>query len=334
MTRIERRLGLGAGVVSALLTVYLVWGSTYLAIRYAIETLPPFSMAGLRFLLAGAVLLAWALATGAPRPRRGHWGPSLGIGGLLLLGGNGAVVWAEQRIPSGIAALIVAVEPVAIALLAPLVLGHRRAGARVAIGLGAGVFGVAILVVDPSGLDPTSIDVAGTLAVVLGAISWAFGSLWSVRAALPESRAMASALQMLFGGALLLAAGGLSGEWGRFALEQASVRSVLAFLYLVVFGSIVAFSAYSYLIRSAPPSVASTYAFVNPVVAVLLGWAAAGEPLNWRVGVASGLILAAVVLMIRGEPGAGEGRPAAAGRPQRDGPECPPLAAASTEPIC
>ena len=301
MTRLERRLGLGSGVVLALLVVYLVWGSTYLAIRFAIETLPTFSMAGMRFLIAGAALYLWARAQGAPPPRRAHWLPSFGIGALLLLGGNGAVVWSEHRIPSGIAALVVAVEPVAIALLAPLILGHRRPGLRAVAGLTAGVAGVAILVVDPRGLDPTSVDLAGTLAVVLGALSWALGSLWSVRAALPESRAMASALQMLLGGTLLLGAGGLAGEWSRWSFDQTSLRSLAAFGYLVVFGSIVAFSAYAYLMRAAPPNVASTYAFVNPVVAVLLGWLVAGEPLNWRVGVSSVLILAAVATMILSE---------------------------------
>jgi drug/metabolite transporter (DMT)-like permease len=301
VTRLARRLGLEPGVVAALLTVYLVWGSTYLAIRYAIESLPTFTMAGVRFLVAGAILFGWARARGAPSPRVRHLGPSLGIGALLLLGGNGAVVWAEHRIASGIAALLVAVEPVMIALLAPLVLGHRRIGARGVVALAAGLVGVAILVVDPRGLDPTTVDLAGAGAVVLGAFSWALGSLWSVRAELPGSRAMASALQMLCGGLLLAAAGGAAGEWGSFELEQVSARSLLALAYLVVFGSIVAFSAYAYLMRAAPPSVASTYAFVNPVVAVLLGWALAGEPLNWRVGAASALILTAVALMIRSE---------------------------------
>jgi drug/metabolite transporter (DMT)-like permease len=325
VTRLARRLGLEPGVVVALLTVYLVWGSTYLAIRYAIETLPTFSMAGVRFLIAGSILYAWARFKGAPSPRREHWLPSFGIGALLLLGGNGAVVWSEHRIPSGIAALLVAVEPVMIALLAPVVLGHRRIGARGVAGLLAGLAGVAILVVDPRGLDPTTVDLAGAGAVVLGALSWALGSLWSVRAELPSSRAMASALQMLLGGALLLGAGGAAGEWGRWSLEQSSARSLAALAYLVVFGSIVAFSAYAYLMREAAPSVASTYAFVNPVVAVLLGWLVAGEPLTWRVGVASALILSAVALMVRGESRRGDdAETSAAPAAARAAPPCAP----------
>ena len=290
--------GLGGGVVFALAVVYLVWGSTYLAIRFAIESIPPFTMAGLRFLVAGGLLYLFARGTGAPRPRRAHWGVSAAIGAFLLLGGNGGVVWAEQHVASGVTALLVAVEPVWIALLAPLVLGHRRAGARVALGLVAGVLGVAVLVLDPRGLDPTSVDPLGAAVVVGAALSWALGSLVSLRLVLPESRALASGMQMLAGGVLLVFAGGLTGEWSRLGATTPSLRSWVAFGYLVVFGSIVAFSAYAWLLRAARPTVAATYAFVNPVVAVLLGWAVAGEPLTARVGVAAVLILAAVALLI------------------------------------
>jgi drug/metabolite transporter (DMT)-like permease len=290
--------GLGGGVLLALVTVYLVWGSTYLAIRFAIETLPPLTMAGLRFLVAGGLLYAWARLRGAPRPARAHWAPSTAIGAFLLLGGNGGVVWAEQHVASGVTALLVAVEPVWIAVLAPLLLGHRRAGARVAAGLVAGVLGVGVLVLDPRGLDPTSVDPLGAAVVVAAALSWAVGSLVSLRFVLPESRALASGMQMLTGGALLAIAGGVAGEWSRLGAVAPSARSWAAFGYLVVFGSIVAFSAYAYLLRAARPTVAATYAFVNPVVAVLLGWAAAGEPLTARVGVAAALILAAVALLV------------------------------------
>jgi drug/metabolite transporter (DMT)-like permease len=307
VTRIELRLGLGRGVALALAAVYLIWGSTYLAIRFAIETLPPFTMAGSRFLLAGAVLFAWARWRGAPRPKLRHWAPSLLVGGLLLLGGNGSVVWGESRIPSGVAALLVAAEPVWIAVLAPLVLRQPRGGLRAFGGLAAGVAGVAVLVADPRGLDPTSIDPVGAAVVVFGGACWALGSLATLRLDLPESRALANGMQMLAGGVLLVALGGGVGEWSHLADFQPSARSLAAFAYLVVVGSIVAFSAYAFLLRAARPTVAATYAFVNPVVAVLLGWLLGGEMLSWRIGGASVLILAAVALLItEGGSGAGE----------------------------
>jgi len=304
MSPIDRR-GSALGVAIALATVYIVWGSTYLAIRYAIETLPTFTMAGARFLIAGSALYAFARATGAQRPRASAWGPAAVIGGLLLLGGNGAVVWAEHRIPSGIAALLVAVEPVFIALLAPLVLGGRKPGGRVFVGLAAGIAGVAILVLDPRGLDATSVDPIGAAVVVLGALSWAIGSLGSVRIRQVDSPTLATGMQMLAGGLLLALAGGLAGEWRELSWQGFSPRSLAAFGYLVVLGSIVAFSAYAYLLRNARPSVVATYAFVNPVVAVLLGWALADENLNWRVAAASVLILAALALILGERQGDG-----------------------------
>lgn len=305
MLRSETTGGSRSALLLALLTVYIVWGSTYLAIRFAIETLPTFTMAGARFLLAGGALYLWARAKGAPRPARRFWGPAAGIGALLLLGGNGLVVWAEHLIPSGVTALLVAVEPVWIALLAPLVLGLRRAGARTVVSLLAGMAGVAVLVIDPAGFDPSSVNPVGALAVVLASLSWALGSLWTVRAAMPESRPMATAMQMLCGGTLLLLVGGAGGEWSSVSTAAFSARSLIAFAYLVVFGSIIAFSAYTYLLRVARPSTVATYAFVNPVVAVLLGWAVAGEPLTARVGVAAVLILAAVAAQLSdGDAGA------------------------------
>jgi drug/metabolite transporter (DMT)-like permease len=299
MAPLDPKTRSAATLALSLAAVYLVWGSTYLAIRFAIETLPAFTMAGTRFVVAGGLLYAWGRLRGAARPERAHWRPAALIGALLLLGGNGGVVWAEHRIPSGVTALLVAVEPVWIALLTPLVVvGARRAGLRVAVGLAAGLAGVAALVIDPTGgVDPSSVDLWGALAVVLAALSWALGSLVSVRARLPASPWIATGMQMLAGGALLLVAGAVSGEWSRVDVASFSMRSLGALAYLVVFGSIVAFTAYAYLLRNARPTVAATYAFVNPVVAVFLGWLFAGEPLTWRVGVASLLILVAVALI-------------------------------------
>jgi drug/metabolite transporter (DMT)-like permease len=292
---------LGVPELVALLVVYLVWGSTYLAIRVAIETLPGFTMAGVRFIVAGALLFFWGRLRGGGTPSRTQWLRSAGIGALLLLGGNGLVVWSEYRIGSGVAALLIAIEPVWIALLAPLVLGAARVSWRTGLGLALGVGGVAALVIDPSGADSTRADPLGALAVVAASLSWAFGSIWTVRADLPKARAVGFGAQMLCGGALLLAAGALAGEWRSIEPTQFSSRSVVALLYLVFFGSIAAFSAYGYLLRATAPLVASTYAFVNPLVAVVLGWLFAAEPVGARLAVAASLILGAVALIFRDE---------------------------------
>ena len=297
----SERFALSGAAIVALLVVYFVWGSTYLAIRIAIETLPGFTMAGVRFLVAGGLLFAWGRMRGGASPNASQWLRSTGIGALLLLCGNGAVVWAEYRISSGVAALVIAIEPVWIALLSPVVLGTARAGWRTALGLLLGVGGVAALVIDPSGADPTRADPLGVFVVVLSAFAWAFGSLWSVRADLPTSRAVAFGAQMLTGGMLLLAAGLVAGEASSIDPSRFSTRSLAALAYLVLFGSIAAFSAYGYLLKNTAPLVASTYAFVNPLVAVLLGWAVADEPIGPRLWVATLLILGAVALIFREE---------------------------------
>lgn len=314
--------GLEPGVVPALLVVYFVWGSTYLAIRVAIETLPGFTMAGARFVAAGALLLAWGLARGGRLATKRQLLPTIGIGALLLLGGNGGVVWAEHHISSGTAALLVATEPVWVALLAPIMTGAARAGWRTFVGLALGIAGVGALVVDPSGIDASRVDPWGALAVVVASLSWAVGSLWSVRADLPSSRAASTGQQMLAGGVLLAAFGASTGEWHAVDPSRFSTASLVAFGYLVVFGSIVAFTAYSFLLRAAPPSMVATYAFVNPVVAVVLGWIVLDEPLGWRVAGASILILAAVALIFS-EPGE-RGESAASSVPIEEICEAPP----------
>lgn len=296
----ERRL-LSAGVVAALLVVYLVWGSTYLAIRIAIETLPGFTMAAVRFLVAGAILYLWGRRTGGAAPTRAEWLRLAGIGALLLLGGNGGVVWAEHRIGSGVAALLVAIEPVWVALLAPMVIGAKRSGLVTAAGLALGVGGVAALVLRRAGDEATRADPAGAVAVVIASLCWALGSLWSVRGGLPASRTVSVGGQMLAGGAFLAAAGAVTGEWSTIEPGGFSARSITALLYLVTFGSIAAFSAYTYLLQKTPPLVASTYAFVNPLVAVVLGWLFADEAVGARVALATLLILGAVALIFGDE---------------------------------
>ena len=284
----------------AFLAVYVVWGSTYLAIRFAIETLPPFLMAGVRFLLAGAILYGWAWRGGAARPDAGHWKVAAVLAVLLLVGGNGGVVWAEQRISSGLAALLIATEPFWIVMLDWLRPGGSRPRPGVVVGLLFGFVGVALLIgpVDLGGGD--RVDPLGATVVILASVSWAVGSLWTARGArFPSSPTLATGMQMLIGGGLFLVIGTTVGEWSRVSLASMSLKSVLALLYLVFFGAIVAYTAYVYLLQHTTPSKASTYAYVNPVIAVLLGWALAGEELSGRIALAALAIVGAVVMITR-----------------------------------
>jgi drug/metabolite transporter (DMT)-like permease len=274
-------------------------------------------MAGVRFLLAGGILYGFARARGLARPTPRQWGGAAVVGGLLLLGGNGGVVWAEQFVASGLVALLVAVEPLWVALLDWARPGGCRPTRATAAGMLLGVAGVAILV-GPKEVAAGGIPWLPALVVLFASGSWALGSLYSLRAPLPPSPVVATGAEMLTGGALMLLVGLARGEAAAFDPAAVSLRSLLGFGYLVVFGSLVAFSAYVYLLRTASPSKASTYAFVNPVVAVVLGWLLASEPLTPRVGIASALVVAAVVLVTTGK--------------RRPGPEALPKAAAGETP--
>lgn len=286
------------GVSAAFASVYIIWGSTYLAIRYALESLPPFLMAGVRHTLAGAILYAVVRAAGTARPKRIHWRSAAIIGALLLLGGNGGVCWAQQTVPSGLTALFVTTVPVWMVLLNWL----RREGVRPGLleigGVLLGLAGV-ILLIGAENLDGASVHRMGALVLIAASLSWAFGSMYSRSAPLPESPLLVTAMQMLCGGVLLLLSGALSGEGARFELENVSLRSALSLGYLTVFGSLVAFSAYVWLLRVSTPAKVSTYAFVNPAVAVALGSMFAGEPLTARTMVAAAVIVTAVVLITR-----------------------------------
>jgi drug/metabolite transporter (DMT)-like permease len=287
----------GTRVVLAFLAVYLIWGSTYLAIRFAIETIPPLLMAAARNLLAGGALYLWAHHRGAVRPTALHWRAAAIVGGLLLLGGNGAVVWAEQHVPSGLTALLVAMVPVWMVLLNWWHQGGTHPGARVFIGLALGFAGMAVLVGPEHLMGADHVDHLGAAVLALGTLSWAIGSLYSRTAPLPPSPLLATAMEMLCGGGMLALAGTGRGEWAAVDLGAVSLRSSLSFAYLVVFGSLVAFTAYVWLLRVTSPARVSTYAFVNPVVAVLLGWALAGEPLAARTMLATVVIVAAVAFI-------------------------------------
>lgn len=275
----------------ALFLVYVLWGSTYLAIRFAVESLPPFGMAAARFLAAGALLYGWARMRGAERPSLIEWKSSAVVGLLMLFGANGAVVWAEQAIPSALAALLVSTVPLFMAVIEWLRWGNRPSPA-VAVGLLIGFGGVALLV-GPSDLGGAS--VVPVLMCIVAAVAWAIGSLYGRRAPAPRSQLLGAAMQMLSGGFALAIASVASGE--KIEWAAASGRSVGSLLYLVVFGSLIGFTAYSWLMRNVVPSLASTYAYVNPVVAVLLGWALAGEVIGTRTIVASALVIGSVGLI-------------------------------------
>jgi drug/metabolite transporter (DMT)-like permease len=285
-------------VAAAFAAIYLIWGSTYLAIRVAVETLPPFLMAGARFLIAGAVLLT------AVRARRVAWPTSRqcrnGViaGTFMLLGGNGLVVWAEQKVPSSLAALFIATAPVWFAVIDWLRPGGTAPPRRIWLGIGVGFVGVALLVYRPGGSpSEIGITVSGALALLAATICWAGGSIFARLSAKADSPWMNSAVQMLGGGVALALTGLLTGEWPRLQSAQISSRSALAFLYLVVFGSWIAYSAYVWLLKVSTPARVSTYAYVNPVIAVLLGWAFLREPVTSRMLVAALIIVAAVVII-------------------------------------
>ena len=287
-----------ARLLTAFAAVYVIWGSTYLAIRFAVETLPPLLMAGARFTIAGLLLLIWSrFVQRAERPSRTDWRTGLVSGALLLLGGNGAVVWAETRVPSGIAALLVAVVPLWMVMLDWLRPGGRRPGAPVFVGLALGLVGLGVLVGPDSLHGGSAVNALGAIVLMIGSLSWAVGSLLTKQAPRPTTSINGSATQMFAGGLCLLVAGTLVGEIAQLDIAHVTGRSFLGFLYLVVFGSLIGFTAYFYLLSHTTAAKAATYAYVNPVVAVLLGWAFAHEPLTVRTILAAAVILAGVAII-------------------------------------
>lgn len=292
-------------ILWAFAAIYVIWGSTYLGIRIAIESFPPFLMAGLRYVVAGAALLALTRGKGLREVRLRHVLASFFIGGLLLLGGNGGVVWAEQRVPSGIAALPVATVPLWTVLLDALI-RRRRPTARVLSGVALGLAGLAILA-DPRGTD--RVDTTGILVLMAAALSWATGTVLSRRAQLPASPLLAASLEMVCGGALLLAASVVTGQAAAFRPALVTPRAAGALVYLVIFGSLVGMTAFVWLLREVPPARVATYAYVNPVIAMLIGWLFAGEPLTARAMVAAAVIVGAVVLITTERKPEEEARP-------------------------
>ena len=283
-------------MIAAFAAVYVLWGSTYLAIRYAVQTLPPFLLAGARFTFAGLVLSAFALARGAELPTRANWKAAAIVGTLLFPFGNGIVVWAETRVDSGMAALLVATEPFWVVLLLWL-----RAGVRprplVIAGIAAGFAGLFILV-GRSPLPGVGADTFAAAMLVGASFSWAAGSLYARSAPLARAPLLSAGMQMIAGGLGLLGMGLAAGESAHLDLAAVSTQSVIGLVYLVIFGSLVGFTAYSWLVSVVPPARVATYAYVNPVIAVVLGWAIAGEAMTWRLAIAAAVIIGAVALII------------------------------------
>jgi drug/metabolite transporter (DMT)-like permease len=281
----------------ALIALYIVWGSTYLGIRFAVETIPPFLQAGLRFLISGVILMVWRRAAGDEMPTLKQWKSLAIIGTLLLLGGNGLVSFAEQRIASGIAALIVGTVPLWLVLIEALRPGGVRPTWQAIVGLIVG-FGGIYLLIGPSELtgEPQS-DLIGTVAVVIAAFLWSIGSIYSRSAELPKSALMMTGGEMLAGSIPIFIVSLLIGEWKAFSFTEVSSQSWLALTYLITFGSMIGFVSYIWLLQNAPVSLVATYAYVNPLVAVFLGNWFAQESLTPRILLAAGIIIGSVLVI-------------------------------------
>lgn len=285
-------------VWTALITVYLVWGSTYLAIHYGVETIPPFILAGTRFLIAGIILLVWRRAAGDTFPTFRQWRSAAVIGTLLLLGGNGVVSFAEERVPSGVTALMIGAVPLWMILIDAIRPGGTKPGWRTILGLLVGFSGI-FLLVGPSGLikGNTSFDPVGMGALVLASFLWALGSVHSKTADMPASSLVASGAEMLCGSAALFIFAAFAGNWNQLSIPAISTSSWLGLGYLTVIGSLIGFVAYSWLLQNAPVSLVATYAYVNPVVAVFLGSLIAQEALTARTLMAAAIIIGSVIFI-------------------------------------
>src|ERR1700680_2572968 len=281
----------------AFVAIYIIWGSTYLAIRYAVETIPPLVTAGIRHSVAGGIMLAWAWARGF-RPTRANWISGIIVGALFFFVGHGSLHWAEQYVGSGLAALLIATEPMFILVLA-WSMGQQKISRLSALGLGLGVLGVAVL----TGVELTvkGSSLAALLAVLVGSFAWSAGVVISPKVKLPSDALGRTALPTICGAAMLLAAAALTGEFHATHWANISSKSILGLAYLIVFGSVIAFTAYTWLLQRCPPALVATHTYANPVVAVFLGWLLASEPLTMRVVLASVAILGAIVLIRKGE---------------------------------
>lgn len=292
-----------AKLIAAFAAIYIIWGSTYLAIKFAIESIPPFMVGGVRFLIAGAVLYAWGRIKSGVKPTREHWREGLVLGVFLLGVGNGCVVWAQQRTPSGITALVVAIVPLMVVLIEWLRPGGKNPGVAAMAGVIIGLMGMALLIGPSAFLGASDVQPIAAAVLLMGSLSWSAATVFGRRAAVPPVPPLASAIQLFGGGISLMITSAVAGEFGDVEPAGISLRAALAVVYLIIFGSIVAFSAYSWLLRVASPTKISTYAYVNPIVAMLLGWSVAREEMSARVLIAAVIVLAGVALITRKKTG-------------------------------
>lgn len=286
-------------VTAAFAAVYILWGSTYLGMRIAIETIPPLTMAGTRFLCAGLMLYAAMRLRGAAPPRPFHWKGAAFTGAFLLLGGNGGVAWATQTVPSGTVALAVAVVPMWMVLFNWLRPGGKRPTGWIGLGLLAGFTGVGLLVLSKDSTGRGLIDPVGAFALFFATVSWAIGSVGARSFPRPSHTLVYVGMQMMVGGSMLLSIAFAIGEWNELSTAALTIRSVIAFLYLMIFGALIGYSAYSFLLHVSTPARVSTFAYVNPLIAVVLGYLILDEPVPNTLLIAAGLIVGAVILINR-----------------------------------
>ena len=282
----------------ALLAVYIIWGSTYLGIRFAVETIPPFLQAAVRFLISGSLLVIWRRAAGDPAPTRNQWRSAAIVGLLLILGGNGLISWSEQTIPSGIAALLASTIPMFMVLVEALRPGGARPGWIQIVGLLVGFGGVALLV-GPQAFNGGAgqLNITGLLVALAGAFLWSLGSIYNRGADLPQSTLLFTGMEMLTGSLGLFILSAATGEFGRLDIAGISTRSLLGLAFLITFGSLVGFVSYGWLLRNAPVRLVATYPYVNPLVAIVLGAWLAQETLDLRTLIAAVIIVGAIVLI-------------------------------------
>lgn len=283
---------------TALLALYIVWGSTYLAIRFAVETIPPFMHASIRFLISGIILYLWRRAAGDSIPTASNWKSTAVVGTLLLLGGNGLVSLAEKNIPSGIAALVISTSPFWLVLFESLRAGGTKPNWQSILGLVIG-FGGVFLLIGPAEITGSTqeFNTASVIMLLIAPFLWSLGSIYARGADMPKSTLMSTGMQMLAGSVSLFIVSVLTGELNGFSFGDVSMRSWWGLIYLITFGSLVGFVSYGWLLHNAPVSLTSTYAYVNPVVAVFLGWLLANEELNARIGIASAIIIGSVIFI-------------------------------------